>query len=364
MPRKIAVLCDERDAEVAESLRKTLESRGLSPRVVVCDASADALDRATREALSGASQIVVVLREGGRGTRLLRAVEDDARGSAEVLSLLADASLGSVVSARTAARIQTLGDSVVAAANEGGGSSSAREASKKWPFFAAAIAIVMLITSLVFLRFWPTLVVPATEPPVAISGMMSSGGWLLTFHLREEARTLEYKRPSDTDYISTGQALPGFGPRGTVPRALMSVGVMDLRGRVPFSVRYTTLEGAERGPYEVVFDTTKEAVSSVKNVLTLVPEWISFRSFNGRMLCYFSTLLVYKYALREIRYGFDNAPATRRLGFVPSDAPGINNEDQLYIELPDDTSSVTVELVFLDDTTEGPKRFLTPSGGQ
>src|SRR5262249_53083633 len=163
----------------------------------------------------------------------------------------------------------------------------------------------------------------------------------ITFHLREEAASLEYKRPSDPEFVSTGDMGPVTGPTLGQPHAKPYIVLSDVKGRVPFLVRYTALDGSRRGPYEAVFDTTAEAVSSVKRILADTPEWVGFRLFSGRRLCYFTTLVGYKYALTAIRYGVDTQAPDRTVRFVPSDAAGLHDDDQLYIDLPDDTSFVT-----------------------
>lgn len=351
MPKQVVILCDERDTEIAESIREALHGRGLSAAITACDAAAETLGAAPREAMVSGAAVVVVVREGGRGNRLLRAVEDETLADTPVLSLLADASPDAAVSSRTEARIRTLCESLSASLGAG---SSAAAPDRRWQL-AALIAAALLVV-LVLLRFWPG-GLPGGGPPVMLTGVLSSSGWMITFHLREEAGSLEYKRPTDAAFVATGDSGPGAGPNLGQRHAKTHVILPDVRGKVPFQVRYTTLDGAQRGPYEAVFDSTAEAVSSVKRMLGDIPEWIAFGSYSGRKSCYFSTLLTFKYALTAIRYGIDTAVPDRTVRFVPSDVPGIHNDDQIYIQLPDDASYVTIELVFRDATSLGPKRF-------
>lgn len=93
------------------------------------------------------------------------------------------------------------------------------------------------------------------------------------------------------------------------------------------------------------------SVEFVRHVLGLVP-WISFRWYDGRLLVYFSTVLVYKPALLRIRYGLDTGQVDRELRFAPSDELGIGPADEVYVELPRQTRSVTVELWLSDQTVE------------
>lgn len=348
MPRSILVLCDERDVDVADALREALRARGHEAKVEPCDAAAETLGAHARDRLAMAAKVIVVVREGGRGNRLLHAAEDEARAGTEVLPLLADPSPDGAPSDRTTARIQTLVATLFA------GAPAPRKRSLV-PWLAALFgAVVLALVVGAWLRCSPA--APPGGPPVVLTGMLSNAGWLVTFHLREEASVLEYKRPEDRDFVATGDLGPTSGPTMSQPHAKTYAVLTDLRGKVPFQVRYRTLEGVNRGPFDTVFDTDAESVSSVKGILRDVPGWVSFRAFAGRRLCYFTMLLTYKYALRSIRWGIDTDSPDRLLRFTPRGTPGIDNDDETLVDLPDRAGSVTVELTFLDGTTEK-KRF-------
>jgi hypothetical protein len=229
----------------------------------------------------------------------------------------------------------------------------------------AILALVAVIGVVAVIGPSKSALLAPEPPPLTLTGLPSTNGWLVTFQLPEEAYKIEYKRPVDADFLSTGflptgqaPVIPGSAPSG--PRANTTVAIPDLHGSVPLLVRYTTLQGVEKGPFEVVFDVTTQAVAAVKRTLAFVPEWISFRSLDGRTLCYFTTLVAQKYAFKSVRYGIDTDAPDRDLYFVPSDVVAINSSDQLFIELPRGARFVTVELVFRDDSVEGPRRFLVP----
>jgi len=351
----ILVLCDERDLPIGAAVRAELVQRGHDATLETCDAAEEGLGPKAREALPHASKVVVVVREGGRGNRLLHAAEDEAPKDTTVVSLIADGSPDGSVSARTHARIEALGDTLSPRAAAPKVAEMKRGMRKRLvAMIAGGLALFGILAVVLWLRGPAAPLVGG--PPVVLTGMLSNAGWMVQFHLREDASTLEYKLPFDPDYVSTGDMGPTSGPDRDKPHAKLFVILPEVQDRMPIQVRYRTLSGASRGPYEVIFDPNAEAVASVKKILTDVPEWISFRPFNGRKLCYFSMLLTYKYALRSIRYGLDSQPLNRSVRFAPRGTPGIDNNDELYIDLPEDTSSVTVELVFRDGTTQQ-KRF-------
>ena len=355
MRTAILVLCDERDLPIGAAVRAELVSRGHDATLETCDAAEEGLGQKAREALANASKVVVVVREGGRGNRLLHAAEDEAPKDTTVVSVIADASPDGSVSARTHARIEALGDTLSPRAAPPKVAAMKRTMRTRLAaIVAGALALFGVLAVVLWLRGPAVPLVGG--PPVVLTGMLSNSGWIVQFHLREEASFLEYKLPSDPDFVSTGDMGPTSGPDRDKPHAKLFVILPEVQDRMPIQVRYRTLSGASRGPYEAIFDPHAEAVASVKKILTDVPEWISFRLFNGKRLCYFSTLLSYKYALRSIRYGLDNRALNRSVRFAQRTSPGIDNDDELYIDLPEDTSSVTVEIVFRDGTSQQ-KRF-------
>lgn len=351
MSNTILVLCDERDLQIGAAMRAELVQRGHDVSLETCDAAEEGLGARARESLARAAKVVAVVREGGRGNRLLHAAEDEARPGTLVVSLIADASPDGGVSARTHHRIEALGDTL----------SPGRGAPEKGPvrkrslrvrigaILASALAVFLVVAAVLWLRGSPA--TPLGGPPVVLTGMLSSSGWIVQLHLREEASFIEYKLPDDPDFVSTGDMGPTSGPDRDKPHAKPFFILPDVRGRTPIQVRYRTLSGANRGPFEAIFDPDAEGVASVRKILGDVPDWISFRLFAGRRLCYFTTLVSYKYALRSIRYGIDNEPRTRTVRFATRNSPGIDSDDELFIDLPSDASSVTVEIVFRDGTS-------------
>lgn len=357
MTQEILVLCDERDLQIGAAVRAEIALRGGEAALETCDPSEESLGPRVRDALSRARKVIVVVREGGRGNRLLHAAEDEAPDGVSVASVLADATPDGSVSARTHARIRTLGDSLVAPGGASSGPTPRERARARKGLIAlvlGAAAVFAIGLAILFLR-GPS-VTPLGGPPVVLTGMLSNSGWMVTFHLREEASRLEYKLPSDREFRSTGEMGPTSGPDRDKAHANLFATLPDLHGKVPLQVRYFTLGGAERGPFEVVFDVDEQSVSSVRKTMEMVPDWISFRLFDGRKLCYFSFLLSSKYAYRAIRYGVDTDTPNRSVRFSPGDKPGIAGDDEIFIDLPRDVSSVTVEVTFLDGTT-AKKRF-------
>jgi hypothetical protein len=194
----------------------------------------------------------------------------------------------------------------------------------------------------------PTPQPPITTPDpaaVRITGAQSNAGWIIHFHLPERARAIEIRRdngawialgpnPHDLD-LATGQPRP------------KTYAILELSGPALFSVRYTNDAGHRRGPFDLPFDPTAEATRALASLLDDLPRWIELRRFDGKLLAYFTTLVVYKPALSAIRYGFDGPPATA-LPFARSDRLGVEPTDQLSVEVPPRTKEIAVEVELRD----------------
>jgi hypothetical protein len=89
--------------------------------------------------------------------------------------------------------------------------------------------------------------------------------------------------------------------------------------------------------------------------------WLSFREFNGLMV-YYSHLMSYRCAIREVRIGIDNAVPDRILKMPPcnmSDPSAIPNGAMIYQKLPPATQFMAVELTYRDGSVSEIKTFRT-----
>jgi hypothetical protein len=71
--------------------------------------------------------------------------------------------------------------------------------------------------------------------------------------------------------------------------------------------------------------------------------WLSFREYNG-LLLYYTHLMSYRYAIRQVRIGLDSAVPDRTVGMPPCnqrDPMGIPADAQPYLKVPPATGSVS-----------------------
>jgi hypothetical protein len=82
------------------------------------------------------------------------------------------------------------------------------------------------------------------------------------------------------------------------------------------------------------------------------------------VVVYFSHLLSYKAALREIRFSVDDDALDRTLRFVRSTEDpthGIDPADEMMVKVPRGTKSVWVRLTYADGTRSEPVEFELPT---
>ncbi|HLH50337.1 MAG TPA: caspase family protein, partial [Roseiarcus sp.] len=80
--------------------------------------------------------------------------------------------------------------------------------------------------------------------------------------------------------------------------------------------------------------------------------WVEFRDFNGTLI-YFTTLVTYRCAIAELRYGLDGAKPLQRY-----DLPGCNANDpfsvpssaKLYLKASAKTKAISLQITWRDGT--------------
>jgi hypothetical protein len=87
--------------------------------------------------------------------------------------------------------------------------------------------------------------------------------------------------------------------------------------------------------------------------------WLSFREFNG-LLVYYTHLMSYRCAIREVRIGIDSAVPDKVLKMPPCDPrdpSAIPHDSQPYLKLAPATKSVSAELTYRDGSVSEIKSF-------
>ena len=125
-------------------------------------------------------------------------------------------------------------------------------------------------------------------------------------------------------------------------------------------VRYVDASGELQGPFPIKFDPEAALIHDQRKILDMTAtSWLSFREFNG-LLVYYTHLMSYRCAIREVRVGIDTAVPDKVLKMPPCDPrdPSVIPHDaQPYLKLAPSTQFVSVELTYRDGSVSEIKSF-------
>jgi hypothetical protein len=189
------------------------------------------------------------------------------------------------------------------------------------------------------------------QAPIA-NFMRSNAGWTVTLSLPEPATAISYRVGDAGEFKSTGltdSLDQRTGQRAPNPSFPLS----SKAGPTIIQVRYETADGGSVGPFPIRFDPDAALFREQKQILEQMPtNWVEFRQFNGTLI-YFTTLVTYRCAIAELRYGLDDGKPLQRY-----DLPGCNARDpfavpenaKLYLKAPPQTKSISLQITWRDGT--------------
>jgi methyl-accepting chemotaxis protein len=208
----------------------------------------------------------------------------------------------------------------------------------------------------------------AMKNPVSLSGMMSNSGWMITIQVTGSPKEILYRTDSSADFKTTGYMQYKNPTTGNL-MPNMTVNLDKMAGPTTFEVKYIDANDRERGPFKIEFEPASELVSSQKKILEMLPQsWVSFRNYDGKTLVYFTHLLSYRSAIKEIWYGLDkDEPDTRYkvaimtpTGVIehakeldqgdPKNPHALGENEMPFFSVPGTTEFITVKLDYLDGT--------------
>ena len=201
---------------------------------------------------------------------------------------------------------------------------------------------------------------------VRLSGMLSNQGWTVYIDIQDlDVQEIAYRVEGKGTLRSTGFETTRDRATGRA-QARRHFPLPASARRHDVEIRYTDLRGREHGPYAVAFDAQAELVRSTRSILEMTPQWITFAQGGeeGKVVVYFSHLLSYKAALQEIRFSVDDDALDRTLRFVRSTEDpthGIDQADEMIVEVPRGTRSVWVRLTYADGTRSEAVEFELPT---
>jgi hypothetical protein len=213
----------------------------------------------------------------------------------------------------------------------------------------------------------PPVSVPRTAPsndsvnaPIAMFSR-HNGGWTVVFSIADPTLGISWRMGDAGEFRETG-FLDTLDPR---TRKRMPNPSIELAADAPaatIQVRYVDASGELQGPFPIKFDPEAALIHDQRKILDMTAtSWLSFREFNG-LLVYYTHLMSYRCAIREVRIGIDSAVPDKVLKMPPcdmKDPSAIPYGATLYQKLAPSTQFVSVELTYRDGSVSEIKSFRT-----
>jgi hypothetical protein len=186
-----------------------------------------------------------------------------------------------------------------------------------------------------------------------------NGGWSMIFSIADPTLGISWRMANTGDFRETG-FLDTLDPR---TRKRMPNPSVELAADTPsatFEVRYVDTMGNLQGPFPIKFEPEAALIHDQRKILDMTASsWLSFREFNG-LLVYYTHLMSYRCAIREVRIGIDTAVPDQVLKMPPcnmKDPVAIPSDAKPYLKLSPSNQSVSVELTYRDGSVSEIRSF-------
>jgi hypothetical protein len=205
---------------------------------------------------------------------------------------------------------------------------------------------------------------PITPPNDTVNAPIAmfsrhNGGWTVVFSIADPTLGISWRMGEAGEFRETG-FIDTLDPR---TRKRMPNPAIELAADAPagtIQVRYVDASGELQGPFPIRFDPEAALIRDQRKILDMTAtSWLSFREFNG-LLVYYTHLMSYRCAIREVRVGIDSVVPDRVLKMPPCDPRDpsvIPHDSQPYLKLAPSTQFVSVELTYRDGSVSEIKSF-------
>ncbi|WP_334410277.1 caspase family protein [Bradyrhizobium sp. AZCC 1721] len=186
-----------------------------------------------------------------------------------------------------------------------------------------------------------------------------NGGWTVVFSIADPTLGISWRIGDSGDFRETG-FMDTLDPRTRKRMPNPSVELPADASAAIIQVRYVDTNGELQGPFPIRFDPEAALIRDQRKILDMTAtSWLSFREYNG-LLVYYTHLMSYRCAIREVRVGIDSAVPDKVLKMPPCntrDPSVIPHDAQPYLKLAPATRSVSVELTYRDGSVSEIKSF-------
>jgi hypothetical protein len=188
----------------------------------------------------------------------------------------------------------------------------------------------------------------------------SNQEWMMTVSLPEPATGISWRLGSEGAFTETGFLALNDQTTGK-PMPNPSFVVPDRTTADIISIKYLDLRGRETGPFDIRFDPQAALSEGSKQILDQFwTSWIAFDAGGNAGNVYFTHMLSYRCAIKEVRYSFNGAALDKRIEMPPCDEKdpyAIPYDYQPYFQVGKDVTSMSVQVTYSDGTQSPVREF-------
>jgi len=210
----------------------------------------------------------------------------------------------------------------------------------------------------------PPVSVPRPAPSESINAPIAmfsrhNGGWTVVFSIADPTLGISWRMGDAGEFRETG-FLDTLDPRTRRRMPNPSIELAADASAATIQVRYIDTSGEMQGPFPIRFDPEAALIHDQRKILDMTASsWLSFREFNG-LLVYYTHLMSYRCAIRQVKIGIDTAVPDRVLNMPPcdmKDPSAIPYDAKPYLKLSPTNQFVSVELTYRDGSVSEIKSF-------
>ena len=193
---------------------------------------------------------------------------------------------------------------------------------------------------------------PARFAP-SLTPMRSNQGWSMTISLPEPATAISWRLGTSGPFTDTGFLAMKDQTTGK-PMANPSFELPDSTAATTIAIKYLDIRGRETGPFDISFDPDAALQQGDKQILDQFwTSWIAFDSGGNHGLVYFTQMLSYRCAIKEVHYSLNGAALDKSLEIPPCDKKdpyAIPYDAKGYFKVADSVKSMSVQVTYTDGT--------------
>ncbi|HKP03737.1 MAG TPA: DUF4062 domain-containing protein [Chthoniobacterales bacterium] len=204
------------------------------------------------------------------------------------------------------------------------------------------------------------------ENPVTFMVQEARDGWDVILQLADSrAKEIFYRLDGQGDFKSTG-FLQNKNPQTGTDMIDSRVHLKNLApGEHAIEVKYLDRTEKSNGPYPFKFSTVTARLNVAKTALNAdKPAWLLFLPGPPRRLC-FTILLMYRPAIKEIRYSLGSDALDQTFQFKPTDKmmtiDDVASVDQCVV-VPTETQFASVQVIYGDGTKSALRKYAPEEG--